>query len=396
MLMNTNETTGQPVSRTLFRKDLEYLTPNPGAEMLRYGWKKPDILSLGQGEGCRPTPDFIVEAAYEAKRAGKTFYAPVLGFPEVRQELSAYYRTIYGLDISPDRLFLTGSGTTAMNLALTSLLDAGDEIIAVTPIWKNLLSAVEVARASVQQVSLDLKEGQWSLDLDKLFGAVTPRTRALLIVTPSNPTGWMITPEEIQEILAFARHRGLWVISDEVYGRIVYDRTHAPSFLEYAQPEDRLYVINSFSKTYAMTGWRLGWLVGPACAEPIIRDIALYHNMGPASFIQLAGAAALRQGEDFLQEQVALWRRNRDRLTVFFREHPQLDSPDIPATFYAFFRHREKPDCVAFGRELIDKVSLSLAPGIAFGKSSGGFTRLCFACSESKLEKALERLQQVI
>lgn len=379
-----------------FREDLEHLTPNAGAEMLRYGWRKPDILSLGQGEGCATTPDFISKTAYKSMQEGKTFYAPALGFAEVRQELSDYYKRIYNIDIPTNRLFLTGSGTTAMHLALTSILDAGDEIVAVTPIWKNLLGAAEIARAKVHQVSLELNENRWSLDLNKLFDAVTPQTKAILLVTPSNPTGWTMNEKDIKSVLDFARQRGIWIISDEVYGRLVYDGTHAPSFLEQAQPEDKLYTINSFSKAYAMTGWRLGWLVGPSYSEDVIRDIALYDNMGPASFIQLAGAAALRDGEDFIKQQLNLWRNNRDIFMDFVKAHPQLECPEIDATFYAFFKHKDKPDCMSFCRELIDKVSLSLAPGCAFGQSSRSYIRMCFACSEPKLLEALNRLEKVI
>ncbi len=394
MLMNIKTNDNQPSHH--FREDLEHLTPNAGAEMLRYGWKKPDILSLGQGEGCATTPDFISNAAHSAMTAGKTFYAPVLGFPEVRQELSDYYKRIYNLDIPTNRLFLTGSGTTAMHLALTSILDAGDEVVAVTPIWKNLLGAAEISRAKVRQVSLELKDNKWSLDLEKLFAAVTPKTKALLIVTPSNPTGWMMRDEDIKSVLDFARQKGIWIISDEVYGRIVYDGNHASSFLQHAEPDDKLYTINSFSKAYAMTGWRLGWLVGPSYSEEVIRDIALYDNMGPASFIQLAGGTALKDGEEFIQQQIDLWRGNRDLVMDFIDSHPQLECPDIDATFYAFFKHKNKPDCIKFCREMIDDVSLSLAPGCAFGKSSQSFVRMCFACSKPKMLEALNRLEKVI
>ncbi len=392
--MNANK--NEPTSFHTFREDLENLTPNAGAEMLRYGWRKPDILSLGQGEGCVATPDFISDAAHAAMQKGRTFYAPVLGFPEVRQELSDYYHRIYNIDIPANRLFLTGSGTTAIHLALTSILDVNDEILALTPIWKNLLGAAEVSRAKVNQVSLEMKDNQWHLDLEKLFAAVTPKTKAILIVTPSNPTGWVMSHDEIKAVLEFARQKNIWIIADEVYGRIVYDGAHAPSFLEHALPDDKLYTVNSFSKSYAMTGWRLGWLVGPTYAEDVIRDIALYDNMGPASFIQLAGGAALKDGEHFIQEQLALWAKNRQTLIEFFAKHPQLDCPDISATFYAFFTHKNKPDCMAFCRELIDDVALSLAPGCAFGKSSRSYVRLCFACSEAKLAEALKRLEKVI
>ena len=259
-----------------FRETVENLPANSGAEVLRYGWRKPDVLSLGQGEGCRPTPDFIIEAAHQAMQEGKTHYGPVLGIPALRQEVHHYYKRLLDVDINVQQIFITGSGTTAMHLALTSILDKGDEVIAITPIWKNLLGAVELAEARATQLSLDYSEKEgWVLDLDKLMDACTPKTKAILVVTPSNPTGWVMSDDEIKALMDFARSKGIWIISDEVYSRSVYGKKHAPSFLEHANDEDLLMTVNSFSKNWAMTGWRLGWLTGPKAAEPIIRDIAL-------------------------------------------------------------------------------------------------------------------------
>ena len=376
-----------------FRQTLNTLPPNPGAEMLRYGWRRPDILSLGQGEGSRATPGFINEAAQSALESGRTFYGPVLGLPELRQEISEYYRRIYHTDILTDRIFVTGSGTTAMNLALTSILEHGDEVVALTPIWKNLLGSVHLAEANTVQVPLDyIPNVGWQLDLDKFFAAVTDKTKALLFVTPNNPTGWMMSEAEIKAVLAFARERGIWIISDEVYGRITYDRPSAPSFLEQATPNDKLYIVNSFSKTYAMTGWRLGWLIGPSEAASHIRDVALYDNMGPPTFLQYGAIAALRDGEAFIAEQIEQWRDNREYLTQFFAAHPDIDYAAPDAAFYAFFANPSEPDCMTFGRRLIDEVALSLAPGCSFGASTKGYTRLCFAVEEKTLSEALDRL----
>ncbi|MCD8563334.1 MAG: aminotransferase class I/II-fold pyridoxal phosphate-dependent enzyme [Alphaproteobacteria bacterium] len=239
------------------------MSPNIAAELMNYAREKgPDVISLAQGEGCMPTPDFITEAAAKALKEGKTFYGRPLGLPELREEISAYYKRVYGLDIGPGRVFITTSGSNAMNLTLRALLNKGDEVVAITPIWKNLLGAVELSDAHVRQVGLTEGAEGWKLDLDKLFAACNEKTRAILVVSPSNPTGWMISGEEIQKIMEFARARNIWVIADEVYGRLVYDGPRAVSFLDYAEPDDLLMVINSFSKTWAMTGWRLGWITG--------------------------------------------------------------------------------------------------------------------------------------
>ncbi len=379
-----------------FRPGIAGLTPNPGAEIIRYGRSRPDLLFLGQGQGELATPDFICEGAREALATGRTFYDNVLGIDPLRAEIEAYYRRIYGLIVPSSRIYVSSSGTTAMYLALTSLLSPGDEAVAVTPIWKNLLSAIELAEGFTREVPLDNKNGVWSLDLDKLFAAVTPRTRVMLITTPSNPTGWTMPREQIKAVMDFARKRNLWIIADEVYGRIVYEDDHAPSFLEFADPLDKLFVVNSFSKAWAMTGWRLGWLVGPAIAEPHIRDIALYNNMGPPTFTQYGGIAALRHGEEFLRAQRALWRGNRDLVMQHFAHNDRIVCDTPEATFYAFLKVEGEPDCMAFSRRLIDDVGLGLAPGCSFGKIGKSYVRLCFAVSRPKLEDALDRLDRAI
>lgn len=380
-----------------FRSVLSALSPNQGAEMLRYGWTKPGIISLAQGEGSLKTPDFIADATYKAMQDGKTFYAPVLGVPELRQEISNYYAQVFKMNIPTSRIFATSSGTTAMHLAMTAVLDEGDEVVAVTPIWKNLLGAIELTQAKTVQVPLEHKEGEgWVLDLDRMFDAVTSKTKLLLIVTPSNPTGWVMKPHEIKATLEFARARGIWIIADEVYSRIVYEGGRSASFLDYAQADDRLFVVNSFSKAWAMTGWRLGWLIGPADSENAVRDLALYDNMGPPTYAQYGGIAALRHGEPFINEQVSIWKNNLDLVMDRFNSNGRIRMQRPEATFYAFFNVDGEPDCMNLVRRLIDEGNLSLAPGCAFGKCCAGWIRMCFAVSEQRIVEALDRLEKVV
>lgn len=386
----------EPVFDLKLRHIVENLSPNAGAEIVRYGRRKVGVLSLGQGEGDMATPEFIIRAVEKAMMAGKTFYGPVLGHEELRQEIATYYARLHGVDLPSHRVFVTGSGTTAMHLALTAILDEDDEAVAVTPIWKNLLGAVELAEAHVREVPLRYEGGNWHLDLDQLFDACTPKTRVMLITSPSNPAGWVMTREEMRAVLAFARARDIWILSDEVYARTTYDISHAPSFLEVAAPDDKLFIVNSFSKNWAMTGWRLGWIVGPAAAESVIRDIAIYDNMGPPSFTQFGGVEALRHGEPFIREQMALWRANRDLVHEAFRATNRIEADKPAATFYSFFKVDGEPDSLAFARRLIDEVSLSMAPGCAFGKVGCDYMRLCFAVSKPRLEDALDRLSTAI
>lgn len=378
------------------RPAIENLSLNPGAEIIRYARRHSDVLTLAQGEGDQPTPEFIRKGAEQALADGKTFYGSVIGQDLLRQEIATYYSRIYNLQVPTDRIFVTSSGTTAMHLALTAILNEGDEVVAITPIWKNLLGAVELAQANIKTSAMIYKDGAWVLDLDNLFDTCTKDTKAIIVNSPSNPTGWVISEDEMRAIMDFARSRDIWVISDEVYGRIVYDQLRAPSFLDVARPDDRLFIVNSFSKNWAMTGWRLGWLVGPADATDAIRNIATYDNMGAPTFTQFGGIEALRHGEEFITEQLSMWQSNIDYLEDRFKSHNRIDFHRPPATFYAFFRVEGEPDCMAFAKRLIDEVGLGLAPGCSFGKAANGFVRLCFAVSQPRLEKALDKLDKAL
>jgi len=379
-----------------FRPVLHALTSNPGVEVMDYAQGRNDMITLAQGEGDRPTPDFICDATMKAMKEGHTYYGHVLGKDEFRTSLSDYYKRIYKLDIPAERIFATSSGSTAMHVSLAALLDKGDEVVAITPIWKNLLGAIELTQAKTVQMPLDNVDNEWTLDLEKLFAACTERTKVILIVSPSNPTGWAATKEEMRAILDFARERGIWILSDEVYGRLVYDRVRADSFLDVANDEDLLLVVNSFSKTWAMTGWRMGWIVGPKIAESKIRDVALYNNLCPPNFTQYGGMAALEHGEPFLKSQLDLWRSNRDLLVDRFDKMGRIQMSYPKATFYSFFKVDGEPDCLALTKRLIDEAQLLLSPGCAFGECCTGYIRLCFAVSEARLTEALDRLERAL
>jgi aspartate aminotransferase len=379
-----------------YRPIFSTLSKNAGAEIIRYGRSKENAITLAQGQGDATTPDFICEAVQKAMTDGHTFYGPPIGEPALRQEISDYYKRIFNIDVPMNRIFVTASGTTAMDYALRSLLDPGDDVIAITPIWKNLLSAVEVAQANAIEVPLDEQGGQWSLDLDRLFDSVTDKTRAILIVSPSNPTGWVISDEDIKALLAFSRKTGIWIVADEVYSRLTLNESHAPSFLEHAEDRDFLLTVNSFSKAWAMTGWRLGWLVGPPCAESIICDIALYNTMGAPTPLQYGGIAALRHGEDFIESQKVQWRKNRETLIERFDHHERIQMNPPEATFYSFFKVDGEEKCISFCKDLVDNVGLVLAPGVGFGKDCAGYVRLCYAVSDSLLSEALDRLEEAV
>lgn len=392
--MSQNKNHNQPpIIPHIYRSCFDTMTKNEAAELLRYGKAKQGCISLAQGEGSLPTPEFVCEATKNALESGKTFYGAGLGLPELRQEIATYMARIYGHNIPTNRIAITTSGTNAVHFALLSILEAGDDVVAVTPIWKNLIGITQLAGGTITEVPMALNDGKWHLDLDKLFDACGSKTKAIMIVSPNNPTGWIMPAEDIKTVLDYARSKGLWVIADEVYGRTTYNMSRAPSFLDYAEDDDQLYVINSFSKTWAMTGWRLGWLIGPRDCEDKIRDLILYENMGPPTFIQIGAISALRHGEDFLGQQKNLWQGNLEKVTKKWNGLERVDMAIPDTAFYAFFRVKGEDNSFAFARRLIDEAGVSLAPGGAFGNGFNDYLRLCFAASPDVLDSALTRLQ---
>ena len=380
------------------RPVLDDIRHNPGADIIRYARNRPDIMSLASGETDTPTPSFITAAAAKAMNDGDTFYGPILGRHDLRQAIADYHSDIYGINLPLDRIIVTSSGTNAIHLAMLSTVEKGDEVVAVFPLWKNLLGAIRLQQAKMRGVDLRLNAdgSEWSLDLDELFAAVTHRTRAIVLNSPNNPTGWVMPLEQIRAIMDFARTRGIWVISDEVYGRLIYGSPRAPSFLDVAQSDDKLFIVNSFSKNWAMTGWRLGWLIAPAMAESRLYDLVLYDNMGPPNFTQSGAIAALKQGEDFIAAQKRRFESNTAIVMDCFARIGGIHAARPSSSFYAFFKTDSEPDCMKFARRLIDEHALGLAPGCAFGRDFTGYMRLCYAVSEEKLRDALSRIEKAL
>lgn len=387
-----NDTTQKQYMRPV----LDHVRNNPGAEIIRYGRNKPNVLSLGSGESDLPTPDFIADAVAQALKDGYTNYGPILGRMDLREALSAYYQDVYGLTIAPERNIITISGSAAMHLALRSIVERGDDVIAVTPIWKNLLGSVKLRQAGTIEVPLKFDGDKWQLNPDDIYAAVTPKTKAVLINSPNNPTGWVMPRNQMEEVMTWARERGIWIISDEVYSRLVYGADRAPSFLDVAREDDRLMTVNSFSKNWAMTGWRLGWLVVPPEAVDKIYNIILYENMGAPNFLQFGAKAAIEHGEDFIQDFKQRCADNLDTVMQTFEASPKIETYRPESTFYSFFSVKGEPDCMALAKRLIDEQSLCLGPGCSFGSETQGYLRLCFAVNKARLDDAMDRLQKVL
>ncbi len=359
---------------------------------LNYGIGRPGLIPLWAGEGDVQTPAFISDAAHRSMQAGETFYTHQRGIPELRETLSAYHRRHYGIGISAEHFFITGSGMQAVQIAMQAVAGSGDEIVIPTPAWPNYAATAHISGTRVIEVPLDFTDDGWTLDIDRLKAACGLKTKAIFINSPANPTGWCATREEVAEIAAFARKRGLWIIADEVYGRYFYEAPLAPSFLEVAEPGDRLLFVDTFSKNWAMTGWRMGWLIAPVELGATIESLIQYNSSGVAVFMQRAGVVALEQGEAFAAEQVARARAGRDlvcgRLAPLNRVH--FATPR--GAFYLLFSIEGEDDTDALALRLIDEANIGLAPGTAFGSGGERFMRLCFARSRESLDEAMDRL----
>lgn len=367
------------------------------AEVAVLGMGDPEVLPLWFGEGDLPTPRFITEAASRALAAGETFYTFERGIPALRQTLAEYETRLHAKSVGAERVVVTTAGMQAIMLTMQALVDPGDNVLLLSPLWPNAAAAVEIMGGEPRAVVLGRREdGGFRLDLDALERARDGRTKAIFVNSPSNPTGWVMSRAEGQALLDFARRHGLYVIADEVYARVVYDGDVAPSLLDLAEPDDRVVVVNSFSKTWAMTGWRLGWLVGPPEIVAVMGKLIQYNVSGAPTFIQHAAVTAVREGEDFARSMTERYRAGRALVLDALRGLNRVQVAPPEGAFYAFIKVDGMKDSVAFAKEILAKTKVGLAPGAAFGVGGEGHLRLCFAASRDRLAPALERLIPIL
>ena len=379
------------------RPAIAHLQPNGIALVSGIALGEPDVIALWFGESDLVTPDFVRDAAAQALAAGETFYTWQRGTPELRAALSAYTERLYGIKCPPDRVSLTTGGMQAILLACQLLLDPGDNVVIVSPIWPNITSAAHLVRAETKYVALERKpDGNWKLDLQKLFDTVDDRTRAIFVNSPGNPTGWTMTSEEQRALLDFARKRGIWIMADEVYARLIYTRAVAPSFLEIAGPDDPVLVLNSFSKPWAMTGWRLGWLTHPASLGDQIAKLVQINTSGVPAFLQRGAIAALEKGDDFVKQMVDRCRAGGELVFQRLSGLPRVTISRPEAAFYSFFSVDGVTDTMAFCKKLAKEYKVGTAPGEAFASGGQGNIRLCFASSAERLSKGLDRIESAI
>jgi aspartate/methionine/tyrosine aminotransferase len=367
-------------------------------EVANAGIGRDDVLAFWFGESDEVTPDFIRQAAIDSLQRGETFYSHNLGLPELRRAVAAYMSSLHR-PVDFGRIAITSGGVNALMIAVQALVDAGDEVVAVTPVWPNLTAQPAIMGARVTCVPLKPVDGEWTLDLPALLATITPATKVLIVNAPNNPTGWTLKRQEQQTLLDHCRQTGTWILADEVYERLYFaadtDNSCAPSFLDIAMPDDRLVVVHSFSKSFLMTGWRLGWLVMPPAMTHHVGKLIEFNTSCASVFTQRAGIVALERTADVTPRVVAHLKSCRDTLIPLLAALPGVQAAAPQGGMYAFFRLAGFDDSLTTAKRLVVEAGLGLAPGDAFAPEARGWLRWCFASQDPRrLVQGVERLNR--
>ncbi|RSZ39852.1 MULTISPECIES: pyridoxal phosphate-dependent aminotransferase [unclassified Variovorax] len=378
------------------REAIHNLEASKIREVANAGMGRDDVLAFWFGESDEVTPEVVRQAAIESLRRGETFYAHNLGLPELREAIARYTSGLHP-KVDASRIAVTSGGVSALMLAVQALVDAGDEVVAVTPVWPNLTAQPAIMGARVRTLPLVPVNGQWTLDLQALRAAVTSKTKLLIVNAPNNPTGWTMTREEQQAVLDHCRQTGTWILADEVYERLYFEPTPnacAPSFLDISKPADRLVVTHSFSKSFLMTGWRLGWLVLPPSMVDGIGKLIEFNTSCASVFTQRAAIAAIEHTAEITPRVVAHLKQCRDTLVPLLAALPGVQVAPAKGGMYAFFRLEGFGDSLEVAKRLVAEAGLGLAPGNAFAPEAQGWLRWCFASKDpQRLVKGVERLR---
>ena len=376
-------------------------------EVFNYGRDRQGLIPLWVGEGDLPTPEFITQAAARSLADGETFYTAQRGHPDLRAAIAAYMSQHYATPFAngaggfaPERFFVTAGGMHALQIAMRMAAGPGDEVIVLTPAWPNFAASAGISGATPIEVPLQFVDGppaRWQLDLERLAAAITPTTRAIIVNTPANPTGWMATHADLEAILALARQYSLWIVADEIYGRFTHGGPRAPSFHDVIEPGDCVLFAQTLSKNWAMTGWRVGWLEAPPELGQIVENLIQYSTSGIALFAQRGAIAALKSGEEFFSQQAARVHQSRDVLCDALAALPGLRFAVPDGAFYLFLAlANAQADSRALAFQLVDEAGIGLAPGTAFGAGGAPFMRLCFARSPEAMSDVAARIRRWI
>ena len=369
------------------------LAPSLIREISEQAYSIDGIIPLWFGEGCWPTSEIAINAVSKALKSGDHFYQPNSGKIGLREQISQYYSKVYNLEIPVSNLTVTASGMNGLAIVAQALVSSGDQVVSIEPSWPNIAETFRICGANVSVISLEVENKKWALDLERLLSAITHETKAVLINSPNNPTGWTMSTEDQLRLLNHCRQTNTWIVADDVYSRLYYQGEYAPNFLKIAGKSDLLISVNSFSKAWSMTGWRLGWITAPKEMEAVLAMLTEFNIAGPAGFIQAAGSEMLKSGEG---EVAILRKRLSDAYALTAKRLtniPRLNFIEPEGAFYCLFRVEGIKDSLSLAKDLCQKAKVGLAPGIAFGPEGEGCLRLCYAQPSEVLNTAFDRLE---
>lgn len=378
-----------------FRPEVTDITESPLVRIATVAEQVPGAYKLCYGESDMPTPEFICRAAAEAARAGQTFYTYPGGTNELRAAIGRYVGGLHGVNFDTSEIVATVGAGTAIFLAVRATVGPSDNAVIISPTYSIFASTVTMAGGEARHVPLARHGDRFELDMDRVRGAVDSGTRLLVVNSPSNPTGWVITRREQEILWQLALEHDLVILSDEVYERLVYDGTDAASsFASVATDREHLVVANSLSKSHNMTGWRLGWALAGERLTRLMTNAAEFITSSPAAMIQHAGIVALDDGEDYVSQVRQLYSARKDAVNERLTAIPGVSLAQPEGGFYAFFSVDGMEHSASFAEGLVRDHGVALAPGSAFGPGGEGHLRLCFASSEDILLPALDRIDE--
>jgi aspartate aminotransferase len=381
-----------------YTREFSGVAESPMVKIATAAEAMPGSLKLCYGESDMPTPAFICEAADAALKAGHTFYTHTAGYRELREAIAAKIHELHGVSYRASEIMSTVGGSMAIYAAIRAFVSRGDNAVIVSPAYAIFANGVTMAGGEPRPVPLTRDGKSFRLDLERVRAAIDRNTRLIIINSPSNPTGWVISVEEQRAVLELAAQHDLVILADEVYERLVYAEgvTVAPSFARVAGNRDRLIVVNSFSKTYNMTGWRLGWAQGSEATIATMFKAVEFITSNAAAMAQQAGIVALRDGEPCIRELRAHYAARRAQVMAAMANLPGVTLPEPAGSFFAFPRIEGVTDSTAFTAALLQETGLALAPGAAFGRDGEGYIRVCFAATEATVTAALEKFSRFL
>ncbi|WP_170384327.1 pyridoxal phosphate-dependent aminotransferase [Ruegeria atlantica] len=380
------------LQRCLPSSIVDTLEDSPIIDVLRIGQEVEGIIPLWLGESCFPTDTLITEAAVTALRNGRTFYTPNRGIPELRESIARYYQRIYDVSLSDNRISVANSGMHAVTMISRAVLEAGDNAILITPCWPNVDRAIRLLGGEIREVPLDLREDRFELDMSKVEAQIDGRTKLIYLASPSNPTGWTIDEQQSRQLLELSRKTGISVLSDEVYQRLSFNNEMGSTMLSCAEPDDALFVVNSFSKAWSMTGWRLGWMVYPQVFHDSFEKLSQFSISGSPGFVQMGGVQALDQGDDLVGKLRRHCIEAKTHVEQRLAELPGVSVIPSMGGFYTMFKSPKTTDSVSFCKNAARIAGVGCAPGAAFGAGGEGLIRLCYARDLDTLDVAIQRL----